>query len=84
MAVDAVGAAAGGLVQDGRNGLVFPAGDARALGARIAGLAGSRKLRQRLGAAGREDAQALTPAAWAQGMRHALLHAQVSRRGPGC
>ena len=34
IASDAVGAAAGGLVRDGRNGLIVPAGDAGALAAR--------------------------------------------------
>ena len=34
IATDAVGAAAGGLVRDGENGLIVPAGDERALAAR--------------------------------------------------
>lgn len=77
---DAVGAAAGGLVRDGRNGLVFPAGGSEALGARLEALSRSRDLRERLGAAAREDALKLTPAAWAQGMGRALAHAGSSRR----
>ncbi len=36
IASDAVGAAAGGLVRDGRNGLVVPAGDPAALAGRAA------------------------------------------------
>ena len=36
IASDAVGAAAGGLVRDGRNGLIVPAGDAGALARRAA------------------------------------------------
>ncbi len=81
---DAVGAAAGGLVRDGRNGLIFPAGDSRALATRLASLAGSPKLREQLGAAARNDARTFTPAAWADGMRDALVHAQASRGGTGC
>ena len=69
---DAVGAAAGGLVRDGRNGLVFPAGDATALAARLSALAADPGLRARLGEAGREDAARLTPAAWVLGVRRAL------------
>ncbi len=72
IASDAVGAVAGGLVRDGRNGLVFPAADAGALAARIGALCGSAQLREQLGASGREDALALTPTAWAQGMAQAL------------
>jgi len=81
IASDAVGAAAGGLVRDGRNGLVFPAGVAEALAARLRLLAGARELRERLGAAARDDAAGLTPAAWAQGMGRALAAAGASRGG---
>ncbi len=56
IASDAVGAVAGGLVRDGRNGLVFPAGDAGALAARLGSLAAAPELRARLGDAAREDA----------------------------
>lgn len=69
---DAVGAAAGGLVGDGRNGLVFPAGDAPALAARLGALAADPALRERLAERAREDAALLTPAAWAAGVREAL------------
>jgi len=79
IASDAVGAVAGGLVRDGRNGLVFPAGDANALAARLRTLTGSAQLRERLGASGREDALALTPAAWARGMGQALRTAGAGR-----
>jgi len=75
---DAVGAAAGGLVRDGRTGLIFPAGDAQALGARISALAGAPELRERLGVAARDDAAHLTPAAWAAGMAQALAAAEGS------
>jgi glycosyltransferase involved in cell wall biosynthesis len=69
---DAVGAAAGGLVQDGRNGLVAPQGDAEALAARIRSLALNPGLRAGLGAAAREDVGAFTYPAWVSGMRQAL------------
>ncbi len=84
IASDAVGAAAGGLVRDGRNGLVFLAGDSVALGARLQALSRSPELRRRLGAAAREDASELTPAAWAEGMRRALTHAGGSRKETSC
>ena len=76
---DAVGAAAGGLVRDGRNGLVFPAGDASALAARLSVLAADGGLRERLGETAREDAARLTPAAWVDGVRDALASVGASR-----
>jgi glycosyltransferase involved in cell wall biosynthesis len=79
IASDAVGAAAGGLVRDGRNGFVVAAGDADALATRLRALAGSPELRSELGAAAREDAAELTPAAWARGMSAALAAAGAGR-----
>jgi glycosyltransferase involved in cell wall biosynthesis len=81
IASDAVGAAAGGLVRDGQNGLVVPAGDARALATRIGALAGDRGLRERLGAAAREDVAAFSEAAWVEGMRQALHAVGAGRVG---
>jgi glycosyltransferase involved in cell wall biosynthesis len=72
IASDEVGAAAGGLVVDGRNGLVVPAGDAEALAARIRALAMNPELRERLGAAAAEDVRAFSDDAWVDGMRRAL------------
>jgi glycosyltransferase involved in cell wall biosynthesis len=69
---DAVGAAAGGLVQDGRNGLVAPQGDSEALAARLRSLAHNPGLRAGLGAAAREDVGPFTYAAWVSGMRQGL------------
>jgi glycosyltransferase involved in cell wall biosynthesis len=74
VSTDAVGAAAGGLVRDGRNGFVVPAGDPDALAARLRELATSPDLRARLGEVARLDAGLLTPSAWAEGMA-AALHA---------
>ena len=79
IASDAVGAAAGGLVRDGRNGFVVPAGDAGALAERLGALAADPRLRERLGAAAREDVAPYTPAAWAAGMSSALRAAGASR-----
>ena len=83
VASNAVGAAAGGLVRDGRNGFVVPAGDAEALATRLRLLAGDAGLRDRLGAAAREDAAAYTPSAWAAGMGRALAAAGAGRGGGG-
>jgi len=69
---DAVGAAAGGLVRDGRNGLVVKASDENELAARIRLIVRNPELRAQLGAAAREDVGAYTPEAWAAGVTHAL------------
>jgi glycosyltransferase involved in cell wall biosynthesis len=82
IATDAVGAVAGGLVRDGRNGLVAPAGDAAALGSRLEALARNRELRERLGDAARADVAPYTPEAWAEGMRRALAFARDARGAP--
>jgi glycosyltransferase involved in cell wall biosynthesis len=84
LASDAVGAAAGGLVRDGRNGLVFASGDARALASRMNLLTEDPDLRARMGAAGRSDASLLTPAAWASGMALALDLAGAGRSRGDC
>lgn len=75
LASDAVGAVAGGLVRDGRNGLVVPERDADALATRLRVLAYAPDLRRRLGEAARTDVGAYTYAAWVGGMREALAHA---------
>jgi glycosyltransferase involved in cell wall biosynthesis len=79
LATDAVGAVAGGLVQDGRNGRVVRAGDPVSLAAGLRALAASGDLRERLGAAAREDAARFTPHAWVEGMRQALAAVGASR-----
>jgi len=79
IASDAVGAVAGGLVRDGRNGLVVPAGDADALAARLRVLAADPGLRERFGEAAREDALAYTPQAWAEAFSRALGAVGVAR-----
>lgn len=82
VATDAVGAAAGGLVRDGRNGLVVPAGDARALAAALVRLHDDPGERRRLGARAREDVAPYTHEAWAEAMTRALA-AAGSTRGEG-
>ncbi len=79
IASDAVGAAAGGLVRDGRNGLIVPAGDPVALAAALRALCADSSLRARLGQAGREDVKAYTHAAWAEGFSRALAALHLSR-----
>jgi glycosyltransferase involved in cell wall biosynthesis len=79
IASDAVGAAAGGLVRDGRNGLVVPAGDSTALAGALTRLADDAELRGRLGAAGAEDVRAFTFEAWARGFSEALATVGLSR-----
>jgi glycosyltransferase involved in cell wall biosynthesis len=81
---DAVGAAAGGLVRDGHNGLVVPAGDPAALAVALRALADSSELRARLGAAGREDAAGFSPLAWADGVGRALASVGQGRREASC
>jgi glycosyltransferase involved in cell wall biosynthesis len=79
IASDAVGAAAGGLVQDGHNGLVVPAGDAGALAAAIGRLSQDAQLRVRLGEAGARDVRAYSHDAWAEGFSRALASLGASR-----
>ena len=79
IASDEVGAAAGGLVLDGRTGLVVPAGNSAALAARIKALAGAPDLRARLGEAARTHVASYTPEHWANGMSRALAAVGESR-----
>ncbi len=79
IASDAVGAVAGGLVRDGHNGLVVPAGDSDALANAMRRLTGDPELRARLGAAGARDVTAYTHDAWAEGFSRALATVGLSR-----
>lgn len=72
IATDAVGAVAGGLVRDDRNGLVVPAGDSGALTAALTRLHDDAALRARLGAAARRDVAPYTFDAWASGFAQGL------------
>jgi glycosyltransferase involved in cell wall biosynthesis len=82
IASDAVGAAAGGLVRDGRNGLVVPAGDPLALAAAMRRLHDDPGLRARLGAAARDDVAPYTADAWAAGVSAAIGHVGKGRLIP--
>ncbi len=79
IASDEVGAAAGGLVRDGANGLVVPAGDSGALAGALRRLAGDERLRARLGQTGAQDVLAFSHDAWARGFSEALSTVGVSR-----
>ncbi|HYH58753.1 MAG TPA: glycosyltransferase family 4 protein [Thermoleophilaceae bacterium] len=79
VASDAVGAVAGGLIRDGRNGLVFPGGDAGVLATRLRTLALNPDLRAALGGAARDDVAPYTPEAWVGGMSQALAAVGRSR-----
>ena len=79
IASDAVGAAAGGLVKDGRNGLVVAAGDPVALAAAMRRIAREGTLRARMSARAREDVAAYTHEAWAEGFSKALADVGQSR-----
>jgi glycosyltransferase involved in cell wall biosynthesis len=83
IATEAVGAAAGGLLRDGRNGLVVPAGDASALAAAIRRLHDDPSERARLGEAARADVSQYTHAAWAEAMSRALADATGAQAGEG-
>lgn len=72
IASDSVGAAAGGLVRDGENGLIVPAGDSGALARALVRLAGDAPLRTRMGAAGASAVSAYSQDAWAEGFSRAL------------
>ncbi len=77
IATTAVGAVAGGLVVDGRTGLVVPPGDADALAGAISRLVDDRALRTQLGAAAREAVQPYTYEAMADAFDRAFETAGV-------
>lgn len=79
VASDAVGAAAGGLVRDEANGLIVPAGDARALAEAIARLLDDAELRRRLGEQGRRDVAAHSYEAMVAGFARALDYAKAHK-----
>jgi glycosyltransferase involved in cell wall biosynthesis len=81
IASDAVGAAAGGLVRDGHNGVIVPAGEPIALAAAMRRLAGEVAMRTRMGAAGKLDVAAYNFEAWAGGFSAALHSLGLSREG---
>ena len=79
IATDAVGAAAGGLVRHGRNGLIVPANDAKALAEAVRRTAEDDTLRRTLGTNAGRDVAAFTPEAWAAGIAGAVESAELRR-----
>lgn len=80
LATDAVGAAAGGLVRDGRNGVVVAADDADALATALRERFADRDATARLGATARDDVAPYTFDAWATGMMAAITAAIAANR----
>jgi glycosyltransferase involved in cell wall biosynthesis len=76
---DGVGAAAGGLVQDGRNGYVVPERDSGALASAISRLAADSGLASRLGDQARRDVERFSHAAMAEAFEAAVEHAIAAR-----
>jgi len=84
VASTAVGAAGGGLVQPGRNGLVVPERDAEALAAELSRLLNDPGLRRRLGAGARETIARWSNERMVAGFVAAVdyAHAHGRARGP--
>lgn len=83
VATTAVGAAAGGLVIDGRNGFVVPERDSTALATAMRRLVDDSELAGRMGDAGRVDVQAFNHARMADAFVAAADHAiRTSGRRP--
>lgn len=81
VASDAVGAAAGGLVEHGRNGYVVPERDVSALGDVLARLVADPSLARSLGDRARQDVERFTHERMADAFHRAVAHA-VSERSP--
>ena len=78
-----IASAVGGLpelVSDGVQGLLVPPGDAAALATALARCIGDASLRERLGVAGRERAQAFSTVAMARGTASVYERALAARR----
>jgi glycosyltransferase involved in cell wall biosynthesis len=75
IASDAVGAAAGGLVQDGVNGYVVPEGDVSALARALANVLGNRVHAEGLGNRAREGVALFTYDRMATAFQDAVAHA---------
>lgn len=80
VATDAVGAAAGGLVQDGRNGFVVPERDPVALRGAIARLVAEPQLARTLGERARQDVERFSYAAMGDAFAAAVDHAIAGGR----
>jgi len=84
IATDAVGAVAGCLVRDDRNGLVVANSDRDSLAIALRSLVHDGERRRRLGAAARRDIEVFTPAAWVEGVQRALSAVGASNSGRSC
>lgn len=82
IASDAVGAAAGGLVEDGRNGFIVPEGNAAALSALLRQLAADGGRANELGAAGRQDVERFSYDAMVEAFSEAMDYAVHHSRKP--
>jgi glycosyltransferase involved in cell wall biosynthesis len=83
VATDAVGAAAGGLVEDGVNGYIVPERDSAALGSAVARILNDSDLRGRLSQAARETIRGWDNERMVQGFRDAIEFAcRSDRRKP--
>jgi glycosyltransferase involved in cell wall biosynthesis len=80
VATDAVGAASGGLVRDGRNGYVVPERDSGALAAAVRRLVADPALAARMGDAAREDVSAFNYDRMASAFQAAVEHAIAAKR----
>jgi glycosyltransferase involved in cell wall biosynthesis len=83
VASTAVGAAAGGLVRDGRNGFVVPERDAVALAGALRRVIDDAGLATRLGRAAREDVRAFDYRRMGQAFEDAVEHAVASASNGG-
>jgi glycosyltransferase involved in cell wall biosynthesis len=79
IATDAVGAAAGGLVSDGRNGFIVPEGNAEAIAGAIERLVVDDGLAERMGEQAREDVKRFSHRAMADAFEAAIEHAIAQR-----
>jgi glycosyltransferase involved in cell wall biosynthesis len=77
---EAVGAAAGGLVRDERNGFIVPERDASSLALAIGRLIADPSLAARLGEQAREDVRRFSHHAMADAFEAAIEHAIAARR----
>lgn len=73
---DAVGAAAGGLVEDGKNGLIVREKDSKALAGAFERLFNDERLRREMGTTGHAKINGWTPQQAAEGFVKALGHVQ--------
>jgi glycosyltransferase involved in cell wall biosynthesis len=81
VASSAVGAAAGGLVRDGRSGFVVPERDPVALAAALGRIVSNPSLSARLGDEARRDVAAFDYGRMADAFEMAVEHAIATRRG---